>query len=130
MSKKQPEFELQSAICRYLSYEYKDVLFLSDTIASLKLTPAQASRNKKIQKFGFSCPDLLILEPRNGYCGLFIELKVETPFKKNGEIKASKDDHLENQLQAIEKLNQKGYKALFSWGFDMTKEIIDNYLKV
>ena len=130
MSKKQPEFELQSAICRYLSYEYKDVLFLSDTIASLKLTPAQASRNKKIQKFGFSCPDLLILEPRNGYNGLFIELKVETPFKKNGEIKASKDDHLENQLQAIEKLNQKGYKALFSWGFDMTKEIIDNYLKV
>ena len=128
--KKQPEFELQSAICRYLSYQYGEVLFLSDTIASLKLTPAQANRNKKIQKFGFSCPDLLILEPRNGYNGLFIELKVETPFKKNGEIKASKDDHLKNQLEAIEKLNQKGYKALFSWGFDMTKEIIDNYLKV
>lgn len=128
--KKQPEFELQSAICRYLSYQYSEVLFLSDTIASLKLTPAQANRNKKIQKFGFSCPDLLILEPRNGYNGLFIELKVETPFKKNGEIKASKDDHLKNQLEAINKLNEKGYMAVFSWGFDMTKDIIDNYLKV
>ncbi len=128
--KKQPEFELQSAICRYLSYQYGEILFLSDTIASLKLTPAQANRNKKIQKNGFSCPDLLILEPRNGYCGLFIELKVETPFKKNGEIKASKDDHLKNQLEAINKLNEKGYKALFSWTFDMTKEIIDDYLKV
>lgn len=128
--KKQPEFELQSAICRYLSYQYGEILFLSDTIASLKLTPAQANRNKKIQKFGFSCPDLLILEPRNGYSGLFIELKVETPFKKNGEIKASKDDHLKNQLEAINKLNEKGYKALFSWTFDMTKEIIDDYLKV
>jgi hypothetical protein len=128
--KKQPEFELQSAICRYLSYQYGEVLFLSDTIASLKLTPAQANRNKKIQKFGFSCPDLLILEPRNGYNGLFIELKVETPFKKNGEIKASKDDHLKNQLEAINKLNEKGYMAVFSWGFDMTKDIIDNYLKV
>ena len=128
--KRQPEYELQSAICRYLSYQYGEVLFLSDTIASLKLTPAQANRNKKIQKFGFSCPDLLILEPRNGYSGLFIELKVETPFKKNGEIKASKDDHLKNQLEAIEKLNKKGYMALFSWGFDMTKDIIDNYLKV
>lgn len=128
--KKQPEFELQSAICRYLSYEYAEILFLSDTIASLKLTPAQANRNKKIQKFGFSCPDLLILEPRNGYSGLFIELKVETPFKKNGEIKASKDDHLKNQLEAINKLNEKGYKAVFSWDFQMTKDIIDNYLKV
>jgi hypothetical protein len=128
--KKQPEFELQSAICRYLSYQYSEVLFLSDTIASLKLTPAQANRNKKIQKFGFSCPDLLILEPRNGYNGLFIELKVETPFKKNGEIKASKDDHLKNQLEAINKLNEKGYMVVFSWGFDMTKDIIDNYLKV
>ena len=127
--KKQPEFELQSAICRYLSYQYSEVLFLSDTIASLKLTPAQANRNKKIQKFGFSCPDLLILEPRNGYNGLFIELKVETPFKKNGEIKASKDDHLKNQLEAINKLNEKGYMAVFSWNFQMTKEIIDNYLK-
>lgn len=128
--KKQPEFELQVAICRYLSYQYPEIFFLSDTIASLKLTPAQANRNKKIQKSGFSCTDLLILEPRNGYCGLFIELKVETPFKKNGEIKASKDDHLKNQLEAINKLNEKGYFACFSWNFDMTRNIIDNYLKV
>ena len=127
--KKQPEFELQVAICRYLSYQYPEILFLSDTIASLKLTPAQANRNKKIQKFGFSCPDLLILEPKNGYSGLFIELKVESPYKKNEEIKASKDDHLKNQLEAINKLNEKGFKAVFSWGFDMTKEIIDTYLK-
>lgn len=128
--KKQPEFELQVDVCRYLSCQYPDVFFMSDTIASLKLTPAQANRNKKIQKSGFSCTDLLILEPRNGYSGLFIELKVETPFKKNGEIKASSNDHLKNQLETIKKLNEKGYKALFSWSFDMTKDIIDNYLKV
>jgi len=130
MSKRQPEYDLQVAVCRYLSYNYSEILFLSDTIASLKLTPAQASRNKKIQKFGFSTPDLLILEPRNEYSGLFIELKVETPFKKNGEIKASTNDHLKNQLESIEKLKAKGYFCSFSWGFDMTKDIIDNYLKV
>lgn len=128
--KKQPEYELQSAICKYLSYQFPEIFFLSDTIASLKLTPAQANRNKKIQKTGFSCPDLLILEPRNGYSGLFIELKVGSPFKKNGEIKASKDDHLKNQLKTINKLKEKGYMALFSWNFDMTKDIIDDYLKV
>jgi glycerophosphoryl diester phosphodiesterase len=130
MSKRQPEYDLQVAICRYLSYEFPSVLFLSDTIASLKLTSTQAGRNKKIQKFGFSTPDLLILEPRNGFSGLFIELKIETPFKKNGEIKASKDDHLKNQLESIEKLKAKGYFCCFSWNFDMTKEIMDNYLKV
>ena len=88
------EFDLQKAICRYLSYQYPDVEYMSDTIANLKLTAQQASRNKAIQKNGFKCPDLIILEPRNGYHGLFIELKLETPFKKDGSIKASANDHL------------------------------------
>ena len=122
------EYDLQVAVCKYLSYQYQDILFCSDTIANLKLTQAQASRNKKIQNTGFSTPDLLILEPKNGFSGLFIELKIDTPFKKNGEIKASKDNRLENQLKAITLLKQKGYSAHFSWSFDMTKEIIDNYL--
>lgn len=123
------EFELQKSICRYLSYQYPDVEYMSDTIANLKLTAQQASRNKSIQKNGFKCPDLIILEPKNGFNGLFIELKLDTPFKKDGTIKASKDDHLKGQLETIEKLNAKGYRAFFSWGFDMTKEIIDSYLK-
>ena len=123
------EYDLQVAVCRYLSYQYPDVEYMSDTIANLKLTQTQASRNKKIQKNGFKTPDLLIFEPRNNFCGLFIELKLETPFKKDGGIKASTNDHLKGQLETIEKLNAKGYKACFSWSFDMTKEIIDNYLK-
>jgi hypothetical protein len=123
------EYELQKSICRYLSCQYPDVEYMSDTIANLKLTLQQASRNKSIQKNGFKCPDLIILEPKNGFHGLFIELKLETPFKKDGQIKASKNDHLKGQLETIEKLNAKGYSACFSWGFDMTKEIIDNYLR-
>lgn len=123
------EYELQKAVCRYLSYQYSEVEYMSDTIANLKLTMQQASRNKAIQKNGFKCPDLIILEPRSGYHGLFIELKLETPFKKDGSIKASKNDHLKGQFETIEKLNEKGYLACFSWGFEMTKEIIDNYLK-
>jgi hypothetical protein len=123
------EYDLQVAVCRYLSYQYPDVEYMSDTIANLKLSKTQAVRNKKIQKNGFKCPDILILEPRNNFSGLFIELKLETPFKKDGGIKASDKDHLKGQLETIEKLNKKGYNAVFSWGFEMTKEIIDNYLK-
>lgn len=126
---KHDEFNLQVAVCNYLSYQYPDVQFMSDTIASLKLTVMQASRNKKIQKNGFKITDLIIFEPRNGFHGLFIELKLKTPFKKDGNIKASTNDHLKGQMETIELLNKKGYKSCFSWGFDMTKQIIDDYLK-
>lgn len=125
---KHEEYELQKAVARYLSYQYPDVFFMSDTIASVKLTERQAERNKLIQKNDFKCPDLLILEPKKGFCGLFIELKIETPFKKDGSIKASQKDHLENQHECLQKLSEKGYNSVFSWGFDMTKKIIDEYL--
>jgi len=125
---KHHEYDLQVEVCKYLNNNYPDVDFMSDTIANLKLTQSQAQRNKKIQKNGFKCPDILILEPRNNFFGLFIELKLQTPFKKDGTIKASANDHLKGQLETIKKLNSKSYKACFSWGFDMTKEIIDNYL--
>ena len=126
---KHEEYELQKSVARYLSYQYPDVEFMSDTIASVKLTERQAGRNKAIQKSGFKTPDILILEPRNNYCGLFIELKTETPFKKDGTIKASQKDHLKLQHECLQKLTAKGYFCCFSWGFDMTKEIIDEYLK-
>lgn len=123
--KKQPEFELQKAVCRYLDVQYSSALYLSDTIASIKLTLGQQARNKAIQKNGFKCPDLLILEPRHGFHGLFIELKVKNPFKKNGELR--KDVHLEGQMATIQDLQKKGYYACFSTGFEQTKEIIDEY---
>ena len=127
--KHQPEFILQCQVCEYLRTAWPKVLFLSDSIAAVKLTMPQASRNKKVQKQGFKCPDLIILEPRGGYFGLFIELKVESPYKLNGEIKASKDDHLKLQQETLARLNELGYVAKFCWSWDMAKTIIDNYMK-
>jgi hypothetical protein len=126
---KHEEIELQKAVARYLSYQYPDVDFMSDTISCLKITKLQGARNKLIQKNGFKCPDMLIFEARKGYFGLFIELKNQSPFKKDGTIKASQKDHLKLQNECLQKLSSKGYYAVFSWGFDMTKKIIDEYLK-
>lgn len=126
--KRQPEYHLQKMVCDYLRLQYPEVLFLSDTVASVKLTAIQGARNKAIQNQGFKTPDLIILEPRGGYAGLFIELKVESPFKKDGTFK--KDEHLEGQLKSINDLKRKGYYASFSWGFEMTKAMIDNYMKL
>lgn len=128
MSKNQPEFELQKQICRWISYQYPNMLFLSDTIASVKLTIPQQNRNKLIQKNNFKTPDLLIFEPKGSFSGLFIELKVKSPFKKNGEI--LKDEHLEGQLKTINDLKSKGYYACFSWSFEMTISIINQYMSL
>lgn len=127
MSKrKYPEFELQSQLCQYIQLQYPDVLFLSDAISNINLRPQQAVRLRKIQKHGFNCPDLLILEPRGGFKGLFIELKVITPYKINGRLK--KSNHLDGQAKSIKDLTSKGYYSLFSWGFDRTRKLIDDYM--
>lgn len=125
---------MQVAVCDYLRARYPDVMFLSDTIAAVKLTVMQAVRNKKIQKPGFKCPDLLILATRSsefgdrvGACGLFLELKAETPFKKDGTLKSN--EHLAEQAKTGKALISEGYDFYFVWTFDQAKEIIDGYLR-
>lgn len=127
MNKKQPEFELQKQVCRWLSYQHPNVLFFSDTIASVKLTIPQQVRNSQIQKKSFKTPDLIILEPNEKYKGLFIELKTKSPFKKEGGL--LKNEHIEAQQLTINDLLQKGYYACFSWGFETTICLIEKYLK-
>lgn len=121
------EFELQKAVCKYLDLQHPNVLYISDTIASVKLTIPQQFRNSLIQKKGFKCPDLLILEPKGKFSGLFIELKTKSPFKKNGKI--FKNHHLECQQKSMNKLSEKGYLCSFEWDFEVIKKKIDNYVK-
>lgn len=133
----QPEYNLQKALCTYLGTQFPHVRFIS-TGTSLKLTQAQASRNKAIQDSKFKAPDLFIIHPKvwydefhlpQYYHGLWLELKTETPYKKDGTIKKSKDDHLFLQGKSLEELKLLGYWAEFAWSFDLCKIIIDNYLK-
>lgn len=121
------EFILQKSVCQYITNQYPNVLFLSDTVANIKLAIPQQVRNKAIQKQGFKCPDIIIFEPNNYYKGLFIELKHKCPFKKNGDLK--KNEHLFFQQKTMMQLEEKGYKCFFSWNFEMTKKIIDDYIK-
>lgn len=124
--KEQPEFKLQRRVVSYIKFKYPNTYFMSDTIASVKLRLEQAARNKSIQCPNFKCPDLIIFEPRKGYSGLFIELKVASPYLKNGEPSSNK--HIQAQANTINRLNYMGYKAVFSWDYDQTIQIIDEYL--
>lgn len=122
-----PEYDLQCQVVKYLELQYPYVLFYSDTIASVKLTKPQAVRNAKIQKKGFKMPDLIILHPNKFYFGLMIELKVSSPYKKDGTL--FKNEHLEGQEQTLRDLNHRGYYSCFAWTFEQVKSIIDSYLK-
>ena len=125
---KHEEYELQKRVCKYLSERYPKALFMSDTIASVKLTIYQGARNKAIQKDGFKCPDLLILQPSYFHHGLFLELKIKSPFKKDGTL--LKNEHLEGQQRTIDQLNRLGYLAKFSVGYDETIKNIVEYMKM
>lgn len=126
--KQQPEYTLQRQVCDYLRKQYKDVLFMSDTVASLKLTKQQAIRNRAIQKPFFKTPDLIIFEPHELFCGMFLELKVDSPFLKDGIT--PKSEHISGQQKSMSDLRKKGYYANFGVGFDDCKRQIDEYLKV
>jgi hypothetical protein len=123
--KKQPEYALQTQVCNYLRLKYKTVLFMSDTVASLKLTQAQAIRNKAIQKPNFKTPDLIIFHPKKQYNGMFLELKVATPYLKDGHT--PKTEHIAGQLKTIQDLRYLGYYANFGVGFEDCKKQIDLY---
>ena len=122
------EYDLQKSICTYLKRQYPQINFLSDTVASVKLTAIQGVRNKAIQKDGFKAPDLMIFKPKNGYAGLFIELKTESPFYKGQYCELKKNAHIEQQSKDLTRLNIEGYFASFAWSFDMAKAIIDYYM--
>lgn len=126
MTRTYPEYHLQKQITQWLNLQHPSVLFDSDTIAAVKLTKAQAARNKAIQKAGFKRPDLVIYEPRGKWCGLFIELKASSPYKKDGTLRS--DAHLEGQAATMEQLTAKGYYCTFAWEFEQVKKIIEDYL--
>ena len=127
---KHREYELQKSLCQYLEAQYKDVLFVSDTIGNIKLTMGQAVRNKAIQKQGFKTPDLLILEPNSRYSGLFIEIKNTFDDVFTKREKKLKNDHVKAQYESILRLREKGYFACFGIGLDDCIDIIDNYMNI
>lgn len=123
---KTTEAQEHKQLCDYIRLQHPSILFNTD-MSGIKLTIGQATQAKKLRsERGF--PDLMIFEPRNGWNGLFIELKRtgEKIFKKNGELKT---DHLREQSEVLEKLFKRGYLAMFCIGFEEAKNAIDQYLK-
>jgi hypothetical protein len=125
MSYQNPEYILCRQIAYYLRAQYPKVVFHFD-YAGLFHTKAQAGMMKAIQS-GWKWPDLSIMEKRNGYAGLLLELKPEGAklYKKDG---TPVTPHIQEQLECLLSLKLKGYKTGFGIGFDNTKKLIDDYM--
>ena len=119
------ESKLQDQVCKYLKVAYPQALFKVDFGAGALLTGRQAGQQRRQQAVR-GWPDIFIAEPRHGFSGLFIELKVENAkiYKSNGLFF---NEHLENQANVMEKLKARGFYCCFCKGFDAAKVVIDNW---
>jgi len=118
---------MQVQIAKYLKLKHPDIIFRMD-MGGIKLNMGQAVLWSRMQS-GRAYPDCFIAEPRSGYSGLFLELKhsKNEVYRKNGELRNLK--HIIEQHEMLMELTRKGYYASFSYGFDYTIELIENYLK-
>ena len=112
---KNTEYQLQKSICKYL--DLSNILYCGSMGGNYQPHVSVRIRAKNSgYKKGF--PDLFIYEARGKYHGLAIELKV-------GYNKPTKD-----QLEWIENLNKRNYKAVVCRGMDETSFEIQKYLSL
>ena len=88
------EDQLSQQIATYLNAQYPTVIYHFDTGSGGTSSIGIAMRNKRLNKWrGY--PDLFIAKRKHMFCGLFIEIKAESIFKKDGSMK--KSPHLSEQ---------------------------------
>lgn len=113
---RQCEDRLQTAVITYLRLE-KKALYCASLGGQYQRYHSQrmkAKRNGYVAGF----PDVFIYEPKGGYFGLAIELKVKGNYPS------------QYQRKWIERLNERGYKAVVCTGFDDAKKVIDDYFNL
>lgn len=121
------EHEVYRYVAQYLQTQHPDVIYRFDLAADLKLTPGQARRHKRLHPIrGY--PDLFVAEPIGKYHGLYIEIKKDGANIRRKDGKLKKDTHLEEQQEMLERLEFRGYKAVFGIGLGEVIDLIDEYL--
>lgn len=111
------EHDHQVALIKWFDLRYKEHrgrLFAIPNGGQRHVIVAAKLKAEGVRK---GAPDLMLPVPKNGYHGLFIELKKE------------KGRATEEQEEWLDYLNQQGYLAMLCRGADEAKIVIINYLE-
>jgi|GEM_PF-2521093 hypothetical protein len=124
------EQSLQTAICTYLKMQYPLIPFKVDHGASQNKVSYIERKIYAKQSFRRGFPDFQMIKPSKYYFGLFFELKgcKEDLFNKNGTAKRGTGDHIAEQYEFCQLLNQNGYYACFVWDIDNAIDLIKRYI--
>lgn len=127
--RKNVEESVHVQVCRYLDIKYPDVVYTSDQ-SGLRLPVGLAVKISKTRSKRYKIPDLIILKPSNGFCGLIIEIKKnhEEAYTKKGELR--ENEHIQMQWSSLQRLAKDGYMAVFGCGYNECVKIIESYFKI
>jgi len=118
------EAELQRDVCDYIRLKWPDAVFNSDGAGNY-VSSATAAMNTALRSSS-GYPDLFVAVPRGGFHGLFMELKREGT--KLHKVDGSwVNDHVAQQAEVLQRLDDAGYDAWFAIGWDMAIEIVEEY---
>lgn len=117
------ETDVHRSLCKWIRLQYPYLPFLSDFYTFL----SQSNRFGLESMRKRNMPDIFIAYPVGKYKGLFIEIKTESTkiFKKDGSFSS---EHIQEQAEMLEKLNNLGYKAVFGIGLEHCTEIVNQYI--
>lgn len=109
-------------------------LWFFNSFQGMKLNGRQIAKAKKTGAFNRSMPDFMFLKNNGKYTSLFIELKKESPYNKDGSLQKHFDkktgrDHYADQNDVLELLKLEGHYACFAWSFDQFKKIVTDYME-
>ena len=138
MKRKKVEENLHRSVCNYLNNFHPELMYNTD-MSGISLTKGQAVKASKLRSNG-GFPDLMIYQSNGTKCGLFLELKKETPYKKNGELKKLTRyrfikgikvpyDHHQEQQTTHDRLRENMWVGGFYWSIEQVIQAIRIYLK-
>lgn len=113
------EKELMNAVCKYL--RQRGYLFYGDFAAGMYLSMYQARLVARYRSC-IGLPDVVVFHRTEQYVGFAFELKKQSPYKKNGELR--KDAHIAEQHKVLQRLREMGWYADFVWNLEQVKKIL------
>ena len=122
------EEQLQVKCNQWISATYPELdrLFWFNSLQSVRLSFGTIRKMKASGGLKKNLLDFQLLKNNGKYCGLLLELKKESPYKRDGKLVSN--EHYQNQADTMELLRTENYYADFVWTFEQFRDIVTRYM--